>query len=221
MNELWGGAISAGALIGTPAIVTAGRFGPFGEFGERPLFAHSGRPRSRLLTAEIPHSRRCHPLGMRNPDCLVRLVSRPTAWLRTQDEDAREVGLGRQCLRCPPRRCGFERLVGLDGNRKAARGGLVAPDDHVDVERIELETPANAASRLGVNEGRTGASKTVDDDVVAIGHVEDRVLEQDARLDRQVEIKAFARVGPRRRASGIGPDIRPPPSVASEFEIVD
>jgi hypothetical protein len=39
-----------------------------------------------------------------------------------------------------------------------------------------------------------GLVETVDDDIHPVGHVQERVLEQDARLDCRVEIEAVAGV---------------------------
>jgi hypothetical protein len=117
------------------------------------------------------------------PDVAIRrLCAIPIDLFGAHDEDAREVGPGRPRLRCPPRGCGSERLAGLDEDCKAARGGLVAPNDHVDIERIELDASADAARRLGSDEGRTRAEERVDDDFAAVGDVVRR--RSSARLRR-------------------------------------
>ena len=47
-----------------------------------------------------------------------------------------------------------EALAGLHEDRRLAAGRLVATHDDVDVERVKLDAPAEAASRLGGDEGR-------------------------------------------------------------------
>ncbi len=56
-------------------------------------------------------------------------------------------------------------------------GGLVAADDHVDVERIELDAAAYATGRLRGDEGRAGPEERVDNNVAAAGKVAECVLE--------------------------------------------
>ena len=90
------------------------------------------------------------------------------------------------------RRQRLEGLAGLGEDREAARGGLVAPNDHVDIERIDLDPAADTTRGLGGDEGRAGAEKRVDDDVAAVGQIDsvstDSGLEQDFNsLDNQRE----------------------------------
>jgi hypothetical protein len=61
----------------------------------------------------------------------------------------------------------LERLAGLDENRLVARRQLIAPQDHIDVERIELGATADATGLVGCDECRAGAEERVDDDVAA------------------------------------------------------
>src|SRR5208283_6189655 len=77
------------------------------------------------------------------------------------------------------------------------------------------------ANRLCGQKRRARTGKAVDDDVAAVRHVEERVLEQSPRLHCRVEIEALARVGPQGRASGVGPDIGAPAPVPSKLDVVD
>ena len=97
---------------------------------------------------------------------------------------------------------------GLDQNRLVARGGLIAARNHVDVERVELDPATDAAGSLGGDEGRAGAEEWVDDDVAAIGEVEERVLEHGGGLDGRMVFESSAGVGAKRRGARVGPEVR-------------
>jgi hypothetical protein len=93
------------------------------------------------------------------------------------------------------RQC-VERLAGLDKNRRVAGCGRVLAHDHLDIERVQVDTPADVADLVGGYEGRARAEEWVDDDVAAIGEVEERVREHRGRLGGRVVLKAAAG-GPR------------------------
>jgi hypothetical protein len=67
-------------------------------------------------------------------------------------------------------------LSGLDKNRWIACYGLVAPHDHIDIKRVELDSATNTAGGLGSNEARAGTQEWIDYDVAPMGEVEKRVL---------------------------------------------
>lgn len=77
-------------------------------------------------------------------------------------------------LALSPRRQVLERLAGIGQNGILARGPLVAADDDVDVERIELDAATDTADLVGGNQGRPGAKERVNDDVATIGEIEER-----------------------------------------------
>src|SRR6516162_3053922 len=52
-------------------------------------------------------------------------------------------------------------LAGLDQNRLVARRRLIAAQNDVNVERIELDAAAGAPSLVGCDEGRAGAQERV------------------------------------------------------------
>jgi hypothetical protein len=56
----------------------------------------------------------------------------------------------------------MEALTRLGESRSLAAGDLAAANDHVDIERIELDAPTDAAGRLRSYEGRSGAEERVD-----------------------------------------------------------
>ena len=64
------------------------------------------------------------------------------------------------------------RSVGLDEKRGFACGGLIATQNHVNVERIELDAAADATGLVGCDEGRAGAEERVEHDVAPIGEVQ-------------------------------------------------
>jgi hypothetical protein len=57
------------------------------------------------------------------------------------------------------------------------RGGLITPDDHVDIERVEFDAAADATGLVGGDEGRARAQKWVQHDVAAVGEIEKSILE--------------------------------------------
>ena len=59
-----------------------------------------------------------------------------------------EPALGQRRLQRPAPRERLERLAGVDENCPATRRGLIAPHDHVDVERIELDDASADSSGL-------------------------------------------------------------------------
>jgi hypothetical protein len=83
--------------------------------------------------------------------------------------------LDRCCFTCPTRGYRLERLAGLGENRQVARRGFIAAYDHIDVQRIEFDASAHTLGLLGGNESRAGAEKWINDDIAAIGEVEERV----------------------------------------------
>jgi hypothetical protein len=94
--------------------------------------------------------------------------------------------LDRCCFTCPTRGYRLECLAGLGENRQVARRGFIAAYDHIDVQRIEFDASAHTLGLLGGNESRAGAEKWINDDIAAIGEVEERVLEHGGRLDGRV-----------------------------------
>jgi hypothetical protein len=95
----------------------------------------------------------------------------------------------------------MERFSGLDQNPWIACRRLVAPYDHVYVERVELHPATDAASGLGGDEGRAGAKEWVDDKIAAIGEVEESVLEHSGRLDGRMVFESSAGIGAERRGA--------------------
>ena len=93
------------------------------------------------------------------------------------------------------RQC-VERLAGLDKNCWVAGCDRVLAHDHLDIERVQVDTPADVADLVGGYEGRARAEEWVDDEVAAIGEVEERVGEHRGRLGGRVALKAAAG-GPR------------------------
>jgi hypothetical protein len=87
----------------------------------------------------------------------------------------------------------------LDENRWVACRRFIAAHDHIDVERVELDPATDAAGLVGSDEGRARAEEWVDDNVAAIGEVEERVLENGGRLDGRMVLEATTGVGAERR----------------------
>ena len=79
-----------------------------------------------------------------------------------------------------------------DLQRRVACCGRVSAHDHLDIERVQVDTPADVADLVGGYEGRARAEEWVDDDVAAIGEVEERVREHRGRLGGRVVLKAAA-----------------------------
>jgi Recombinase len=128
---------------------------------------------------------------------------------------------GRGRFSLAPRRQLTEALPGLHEDRGLAACPLVAADNHVDMKRIKFDPATGPASGLCGDEGRAGAEEWVDDQIVAIGEVEERVLEHGARLDGRMVLEAASGVGPERRGARIGPDVRAPATTFVEFDVVD
>src|SRR5277367_429970 len=89
---------------------------------------------------------------------------------------------GRRRLPLAPRRQLMEALTRLGESRSLAAGDLATANDHVDIERIELDAPTDAAGRLRSYEGRSGAEERVKHDVAPIGEIKERVF-QHARVN--------------------------------------
>ncbi len=113
------------------------------------------------------------------------------------------------------------RLAGLGEDRWVVCRGLIAAHDYIDVEWIEFDATADAASPVCGDEGRTGTEERVKDDVIAFGDVEDGVLEHGGRLDGRMVLETAACVGAERRGAGIGPEVRAPAAAFAEFDVVD
>ncbi len=64
-----------------------------------------------------------------------------------------------------------EPLAGLDENGGIAPHGLIAPDDHVGIERVELNAAADAADLVRDDQRRARAEERIQDDVAAVGEV--------------------------------------------------
>src|SRR5271166_1945376 len=129
--------------------------------------------------------------------------------------------LVRRRLPRPACRQRLERLAGLGEDRTVSSGGLVAPNDHVDIERIDLDAATDTTRGLGGDEDRAGAEKRVDDDVAAVGQIDKGVFQHGGRLDGRVVFEAAAGVGAQRRGARIGPDVRTPAAAFAEFDVVD
>jgi len=72
-------------------------------------------------------------------------------------------------LSCATRGDVFERLTGLDQDARLASGALVAANDDVGVERIELDAAADAALLLGGDQRRARTEERIEYDIAAIG----------------------------------------------------
>jgi hypothetical protein len=68
-----------------------------------------------------------------------------------------------------------ERFASLFEDRGLAGSSLVAAEDDVDVERIELDAAAASAGFLGGHQGRARAQKRVKHDIPAVGEIVERV----------------------------------------------
>ncbi len=70
--------------------------------------------------------------------------------------------------------------------RFAFREGLPARQGQANVAGIDLHAEAAAAGALGGNEGRAGAQERIDDQIVGLAAVLDRLLAQRQRLDSRM-----------------------------------
>ena len=106
--------------------------------------------------------------------------------------------------------------------RRASGVRLPATNDHVAIERVELEPVASPPGPLAGHQGRAAAEKRIEDDVAATRHVENRVSDHRRRLDRRMqggEMSLFARPA-KARAYGIGPDVAAVPAIGAQLDVV-
>ena len=75
------------------------------------------------------------------------------------------------------------------------RHALPALDGGIDVFRIELDAVATPSRLLRGKDGGAAAAEGIKDDIVAAGHVEDRIRDHRERLDGwvMIETRAFGR----------------------------
>ena len=111
--------------------------------------------------------------------------------------------------------------TGIGEDRSQADRALLAADDNVDIQGIQLHRVADAAGGLGGDQGRTRAEEGINHDVAPVGDVNPRVLKQDGRLDRRMIFEPSSGVGAKGRGSRISPDVRAPAPAFSEFDVVD
>lgn len=101
--------------------------------------------------------------------------------------------------------------------------GYVLPtlDRGIDIERIDLEAIAAPAGLLGGENRRAAAAKGIENDVVTLGRIQDRVRHHGDRFDRGMQVKsaspsfAWKAIG-----AGVVPDICAIAAEAAELDIV-
>jgi hypothetical protein len=62
----------------------------------------------------------------------------------------------------------FEGLTRVGESNEVTRCGLIAPDDDVDIERIELDPAAHAPGVLGSYQSRPGAEEGVENNFTTV-----------------------------------------------------
>jgi hypothetical protein len=70
--------------------------------------------------------------------------------------------------------------------------GLVAVDDHIHVERIDLHAQAAPPCALGSDERGSRTQEWIEHDVAAMRDVKKRVLQNGGRLDGRMILEASA-----------------------------
>ena len=99
-----------------------------------------------------------------------------------------------------PARCqSGESLAGGLKDRFASRLGLIAPDNHVDIERINLDPTAAPPRPFGGDERRSRPKEGIDHDITARRDIEKRVRQQGRRLHGRVVSESLAHPNRSRR----------------------
>src|SRR5208282_2871704 len=98
-----------------------------------------------------------------------------------------------------------------------------APDDDVDIERIEFEPKTTPPGAFGGHQGRAAAKKRIEDDVAPIRAVEQGVGDHRHRFDGRMEGGEFSFFASAAEAgsAGVGPDIGAVPAMPAKLDIVD
>jgi hypothetical protein len=76
----------------------------------------------------------------------------------------------------------FEGLAGVGENNNSAGCRLIAPDDDIDVEWIELDAAAHPPGILGGDKSRPGAEEGVENNFATVCQVDQRILQHCGRF---------------------------------------
>src|SRR6266511_1531888 len=92
------------------------------------------------------------------------------------------------------RRGGYfiEAPASADVNRVVAGVCLPAPNNGIDIQRVDLHPIATATSALGGNDGATAAEEAVQDDIAACRAVQNRVSHETHGLHGWMKLKQMA-----------------------------
>src|SRR4029077_15045316 len=115
----------------------------------------------------------------------------------------------------------IEGLSGLGMNGDFPGQVLPAADCRIDIKRIDFDQPGAPTGSLRSNQRRSGASEWIEDDVILVGTVADRIGNQSDRLHSWMERKlAFCGVGPN-VLTRVVPHMRTGPAEHAEVDVVD
>ena len=89
-------------------------------------------------------------------------------------------------------RCEGLSRVGEDNG--CARCCLIAPDDDVDVEWIELDTAAHPPGILGSHKCRPRAEEGVENNLATVREIDQRILQHCGRFHRRMILETFSGV---------------------------
>ena len=138
------------------------------DFGGRP----SGLP-------DCPFLKRCAFGGLRYPTCWRPSPPLSSAIARRFGESRRQYVIGR----------GSKFLPGSLQYCRSTGEFFVTPDDHVTIQRIELNQASCSTGAFGCDQGRSGAAKYIEHDPAAARAIQDRILDECDGFDGWVHFK--------------------------------
>src|SRR5262245_59526805 len=99
---------------------------------------------------------------------------------------------------------------GLFENGWPSRRGLVTAQDDIDIERVEFHAAAASASSFSSDEGRSRPEEWIEDDVAAIRHIKQRILQHRAGFHSWMLSQTFSSLRSHAGGAWIVPDVRTP-----------
>jgi hypothetical protein len=85
----------------------------------------------------------------------------------------------------------FEGRASVSESNGVTRCRLIAPDDDIDIERIELDPAAHPPGTLGGEQSGPGAEEGIENNFTTVRQIDHRILQHCGRFHRWMILKTF------------------------------
>ena len=114
-----------------------------------------------------------------------------------------------------------EAIAGFGVYRLSAGIGLPAPDNYIDIERIDLDESSSALCLLGSDKRAARSTKRIKNEITSYGRILDDIGHERHGLDRRVHGQQFIAMLPEAINTAVVPHVGPVSAVDTEVDVVD